>query len=698
MKIELKAGPRYRLFFPEKSFIPGFLLVTVTAIAIFIVYIAITGTSGQDENKGPFFPENYAPGYPDYSVSQLEQLKNFPLPRYKAGTDLRRNFPWYDFLYTAYGYDSVHQLADGKFRYPGWNGKAHGEAAIALEKELYDHWNYYFNIPTPTYNHGKFRNKNSFAGAIAAYANAHPEMQTCAYIFWAGIKPKQFGYGPAKPYIRKNSSIDPCADTTYPFIERDGLVQRQILATLFESLPDRDSLRKIDFINENGEVFGELKVSSAEGYKGHALTTCFTGDADDQRRQRAKWQRDVFKKYSTQFIHTPELPGAMNADFSFYQVSAFLPEYYPEYSVLRKVNTPIRRMYYSTPDFYPGDVNHSIFDRYSFYHGLDCIAEGRKTEIALGDFYFSPFVSAGWFKDSLNYRPAAWLAAMKALAMMGAEFYYPAYFNLVNPAKQKPVDPRGYIYQLAMPVYAQAVTSHFEYAFFHSRSFHYDRDGDFLLMWRKEEKANRFIIYASYFPRKPTQENNIPRSVTIDGQVYKINFRQQGSTYLLDRTKPAMIKFFQLDEWHESAHPSYWSQDIVVEAELSEGKKLSLRTDLNSSDTNDYSHFITYAVFPERGTQLQFHFEPRRDSVYYIWIRARSMAKESSTEIMIDGKDRFKIDKIAFGEFRWYAVEMKKAAKGFRLNTGPHDIVVRGLDAALQVDKIVVSLEKGRDE
>ena len=697
--------------FPFNDFLQFHLKIFIFLLVMLFPF----SISAQKNNssKPKLDTTEFAPGYPSYSISQIDQLKSFPLPRYKPNSILQRNFSWFDFMYMAYDYSKTIPAKDNRFTYPGFNGKEHALAAVDMNVEMYEHWHYYFNIPTPTYNYQNFSKPNTISGAQVKYADEHPDVKTCTYIFWAGIREKDGGYVSPKPFIKYNANINPCGgDTTYPNSAKDGKVQAIYLSKLAAALPHRDSLRKIDFVNENGEVFGEVWTPNAEGFRGNDLIKCIQPDSENARVLRARWQYRVFNTYKSEtammrylrtFIGNDSLKGFKNSNFSFYQVGGFLPRYYSEWSEMRKINSSFHNSYYSTPDFYPGQRDHSIFPRYSFYHGLDCIEEGRKYEISLGDNYFSPFIAAGWFADSLNYRPAEWLAATKALAMMGAEFYYPAFFNLSNPATKPPIDPRGYIYQIAIPAYAQAITSQYEKIFFDSKDFTYIKKDDKLVIYRKDNSnpaGPTYAIHASVF----SSGNFVPAptettaKVNIDGDDLKINLRKQGSTYIYDKSDPSNIVFYQLDTWHETSHPYYWSKDFVFEAEVSDDTmRHLLKTERpKDADKNDYSNFTTYVSFSNSKQQLSFHFEPRKDTgIYYLWIRARTTSKNSFVKFLLDGNSTFTVGAIDTQNFSWYCFTIK--GKPTSLNVSPdieHELKIVAVDQNLELDKIILSKTK----
>jgi hypothetical protein len=54
-----------------------------------------------------------------------------------------------------------------------------------------------------------------------------------------------------------------------------------------------------------------------------------------------------------------------------------------------------------------------------------------------------------------NIRPAQWLGLLKVLTVWGAEFFYAGFFSLSTPF---PI-PANWVWQAAMPSYAQALVS-----------------------------------------------------------------------------------------------------------------------------------------------------------------------------------------------------------------------------------------------
>ena len=353
------------------------------------------------------------------------------------------------------------------------------------------------------------------------------------------------------------------------------------------------------------------------------------------------------------------------------------------------LNRPLQT--YSTPSFYP------FYRKWKFSccarEGFDWMIEARNKEIIAGDNLFSPFVAAGWNPDeNYNHRPAQWLGLMKGLNMMGAEFFYTGYFgnhNSFGDVEKKscncPNEPcyptsittqqtcgttltqtcennqtangitnaissfkiPNYIWQAAIPTYAQATASRYEDILVYGtlmegdtsrykvlppntlmpampvkntityKSYNFEAINSggssmlptdyFIVARRANSILNRYAITATLQPKEEqigvpacglypsSPSNSYTASPTIKFPVgfgatvnLMFNARRQGSTYIYDRTVSPPL-FYQLDGWHENTHPLYWCQkQFVLEAELSDQQipSGSLKTDLNLTSPN----------------------------------------------------------------------------------------------------------------
>eukprot|EP00966_Prymnesium_polylepis_P051055 1181644-Prymnesium_polylepis.2 len=87
-------------------------------------------------------------------------------------------------------------------------------------------------------------------------------------------------------------------------------------------------------------------------------------------------------------------------------------------------------------------------------HGMQWLQEVRRSENALGDTLYSPFLSAGWSQQAeRNVRPAQWLGYLKIMVAWGAEWFYVGFFSLRQPFQ----DSANWCWQALAPIYAQAL-------------------------------------------------------------------------------------------------------------------------------------------------------------------------------------------------------------------------------------------------
>jgi hypothetical protein len=198
------------------------------------------------------------------------------------------------------------------------------------------------------------------------------------------------------------------------------------------------------------------------------------------------------------------------------------------------------------------------------------------------------------------------------MVMLGADFFHVGYFNVTGatgwPNGKGPNDPRGYIYQAAMPAYAQAIASQvweffdkgvlledplskeqrMPFTFAASASNH-------LVLVRKLDK--KYLIYGSVQPSSNYKGNTVleaTTSITLEGKKISFNIRRQGSMYVLDLSGAQPV-FYQLDGWHQYEHPYYWSKAVEIEAENVKALTgLNLITEKGTAPENDFSDFATY--------------------------------------------------------------------------------------------------------
>eukprot|EP01052_Picozoa_sp_SAG31_P009711 SAG31_NODE_517_length_14689_cov_5.110487_2_plen_240_part_00 len=123
-------------------------------------------------------------------------------------------------------------------------------------------------------------------------------------------------------------------------------------------------------------------------------------------------------------------------------------------------------MRYSKGSIYPGVEGASGWDVDSngVGGGLAMLQITRPHEIAAGDELNAPFMAAGWASaEEYNMRPAQWLGFLKLVHALGAEFVEAGFFSPMKwtntPGGKNVQLAANYIWQAAMPSYAQAVVS-----------------------------------------------------------------------------------------------------------------------------------------------------------------------------------------------------------------------------------------------
>jgi|SRR6185312_11147791 len=566
----------------------------------------------------------YPAGYPANEATALQQLQSYPLPRYLPGNHLLRLFNWMDPLYLA---------GNGQ---PDVKDADVFDISYNIQQELALQWNYGIVIPNAG---GIFNGTRGAMPKPIVLANEYPNIPLDVITFWTQGSPKSIGYDSRYPMIF-NDKITPSYSISFvrdgaknteikfnfpdTFLRVDGDVQKFYLSLILKNLK-----RPINRINENGEeppgpyLFKYIQDDPAMI---HMKDSMKINSWQDFASTRKLQMRNVFS--STFMQGVPELK---NTSLSFYITEGGPIDRF-DWHILKKCMTPINGIYYSTPDFYPRWPN-NWKDWTGAWHGWKWIEIGRKTEIADGDYLFSPFVAAGWSKkNEENITPGQWLGLLKCLAVAGAEFYYVGYFNL-SPPFAKPAD---YIWQAAMPAYAQAITSRFEDVLKNGNVLFDDNhkpvisyptsDTHVLITARKANNKNKYVICGTYQPfsndsAEIPEKRNV--SVTIDKHNLQFEVRRQGSVYIYEKTPDNRTIFYQLDRWHENAHPEHWSKDFYFEAEVVDSgiSSSDIYTESKGAD-GDYTNYTSY-IHLEKDKECFYNFR-NRDTIkknHFLWLR-----------------------------------------------------------------------------
>lgn len=638
----------------------------------------------------------------DYAITGmtlLQQLYGSPVPRYKQGHTMHRQFPWINYIY-----------AGGRFQ----TGVSDAQAAIndtTIQLEVCKNWNFMAFTAAGT---------DQYSVIEQAFANKHTEIPLATITYRHQLTPKtllQDQTLPAVNFLRNASGqfLDRNGGTgTYKwwspasnpttFIP-DGNTQRGYLNFLKSKLT-----RPLDMINENGEVLAAYDVSVLNNDP-----TCVSQQSASGMNMNT-WQARQFateERVSYSGIFRPDFP---NAKYTYYALDGY-PQFRFKYDSARVFQSTFNGQYYSTTDFYPRrDEIWRI--RNVAYNGFQWTYTGRNYEIAAGDTLFSPFVSPGWGEGSeLEWiQSSHWVGLMKNLGGMGADFYYPGFFNeasTYNPPAPPPCNPATYGYQFMMPSYAQAITSRAETIFRRgvlmcgdipqsidppetgcSPNFYCGDPRVFFAI--RKQSTNKYFITASL-----NQLNNQIGQVepskdvtyTMDGVDYTINVRRQGSCYVLDKSVSPQV-FYQLDGWHEAKHPSRWTKDFNIEAELYDGTKtFTLKTD-NVSQTNltSYDTYITYADTATVLDTIKYNFQPRTDSTYYVWVRLRSRTGATTgVTVTLNGSGAKTISGITSTNWYYYRYQSTTKIKYVHVDSVQNVFGILPSNKYIQIDKFTLT-------
>jgi hypothetical protein len=623
----------------------------------------------------------FAPHHPKVNVSALAQIQNYPSPQFKEQHQLLPNFLWMDPSYL------------GGLLQPKYNIKECVKLSTKIQAELAANWHYYYIVNTNLKSYKTYRDTNTFSGAWVNYANNHTEIPIAAISFWAQLQPNKVVNNCAAKmaYVYNNQLPDCCYVhnnkgelisrkyasplTTVNALECDFLTQSVYVDSLLASLK-----RPIQMINENGEVF--------RVYEDDFLAQDKRIVAEKNKYQELNWNEFQAMKrlekeiaYKNSFMLKPALKQCLYTEYAIDGQN----EYRHDYKTMRNINSKINNQCYATPDFYPRYPDNWKTWK-GPWHGLKWLQISRKTELALGDNLFSPFVAAGW--DSVevnNIRPAQWLGLLKILGAMGAEYYYSGFFNTGKEVAK----PENYIWQAAMPIYAQAITSHYEDILRHGKMLEDENyiqypKSDVPVVVRKSIKYKTWVIACSWQTGSNfNKADDVEKTVKVDlgHKVIKVKARRQGSVYVYSEENNQPV-FYQIDGWHQYMHPSYWSKNIMLEAELYADK---ITTTENKKD--DFTNFIS-AVSVDSIVTIPFSFHGKTANMKSICIWLKNDVEVNTVEIKLGQNNLGKIEILKQAKFSKYIIPI--AELNYSLINGKYILSIIAKKPGLQVDKIEI--------
>lgn len=647
----------------------------------------------------------FAPGHPSVTLDATEQIVRFPLPRYKQGHTLMKNFNWMDSKFLGGALQS------------GVSNQQAANNGAAIQTEMAKNFNYYFNVDFGT---------SVYANAYVTAANANPDFKISAITLRSQINsntPELVNQSKtASHYLQDGSAnfLDANGNTTSYKIWRPTaptssyVSDGQYYLNLFNDLFTRLN-RPVDIINENGEIFPLISDNAMDKDPDVRAAKIASG-LDYQTFLAKKFAENETQSFRDIFMAHPQLA---NSKFTEYAVDGY-PQYRMKYSEARKVNSMFNGQYYSTPDFYPRWPN-NWKNWVGAWHGWQWIVETRYRELAVGDKLYSPFVAAGWdANEEVNIRPAQWLGLLKCLGMTGAEFFYTGFFSLQAPWP----DSRNWVWQAVIPPYVQAVSSRYEDFLRNGILLEGDVPNSFsnptspgyafwagdirkLVVIRRHNTINKYAITGTIQPNSNisgSTDNEGIAAITLDNLTVKFRVRRQGSTYIYDKSNPSAPVFYQLDGWHERSHPLNWTKDFHFEAELFDNSntQVAIKTRVPAGTTaGDFTNFTSYVSWPDNTpnpTAVEYQFAPRisGSNSYYFWIRARSRTGTvTSVNVQVDNQTALSIGCISDTNWTWYRYDAcaQQAIQFLNQSLQKHTLRLTPGTDKLEIDQILLTTD-----
>ena len=190
---------------------------------------------------------------------------------------------------------------------------------------------------------------------------------------------------------------------------------------------------------------------------------------------------------------------------------------------------------------------------------------------------------------------------------------------------------------------------------------------------RKHNTKEVYVIATAIEPMsnlKGNAMNAMNATIVLPGDAnitLLVETRTQGSVYMLDRTLPTP-KLVQLDAWHESSHPWYWSTEVVqIEAELADLMRargvgctysddtepctpldrvyttpFSIDRRVDATGILDYRGGYTSFVRVTANTTVEYDVHlpvksgTKRTRTVFVWVRVRPGSGGTSSAVVLD--------------------------------------------------------------
>lgn len=665
----------------------------------------------------------YTTGITDKPVAQL---KKYPLPRFSSTNTLLPNISWANMTY------------QGQVN-PDSNVQNATTAANARDimDELAKNWNYAISINNVRQS-SQFTNTATTHGALTQLANQHPEYPLAALIYRAQLPAVknsanswdnyfQVDTLPNDHYLQNASGqfIKPYGSTvttstmkywrpSAPIADYagDGQYVKDTLITLATAMPNRLAAKPtswLTYLAENGEQYHQFSTAAIAADP--VVSAAATASGLSPQAYVAKRYADNMRQAYRDIAKTA--PGAAGAYSQEYAIDGGPIDRFPWAQARMLQDAMPNGQRYATPDFYPRWPTNWM-NWSGAWHGWQWMMESLAVQRASGDKFYSPFVSAGWNTNSTgNVTPGQYLGMLKMLAATGAEYFYAGYFNEINHYEYPCAAnnstcpdiiglPETYTWQNVTPSYVQALVSRVE-SFYRASdlmtgdlALKYENPGagmgynfkthdpNVLVVVRK--LGSKYLITGNINQTTNNSgsiEEEKKVTITLDGQDVSFKVRRQGSMYMYDKSNASAPVFYQLDAWHESSHPSWWSKNFLVDAELYDSGTATIKT--TGYTGGDFSQSDSYV---NSTGPLGYKFTPRDTSptTFYLWVRARASSGTANVSASVDGGTSL-LASFPAGAFTW--IKLPGSFSGVALNQAHTLLITPG--TGLDLEKFVLT-------
>lgn len=655
------------------------------------------------------------------NTTAVNQLKKYPLARYRTGYSIPYLFNWCDLTYMA-GKGQTLPAVTTPVLFSTISTSQYLQNITDLLHETTYNWN--TAIASPEVGRtNEYGNINSYANSrIAKFANDSNQYPNTLITLKAQIGGcLECSKSLANNYYLQNSSgqfLTPDGNVTgtqsqkvlrpsnnpIDFIQ-DGNTMKSMVQAYVNALTSRQATNRINEINENGEVLAWLTNGAM------SLDPTVVSDKNSSGLSWEDYQGQRFYELEKTSYRDVifSINGLQNSTFSQYQINGF-PEYKFKWSRARQVFTyKYNNQYLSTGDLYP-IYPYGWRNITGAWNGIRHFTKARQAEIAVNDTMFRPFINAGFnYNEAVTVRPAQYLGMLKIMTGLGAISFYNGYFTIAQPFQI----PANWIWQAAVPSYAQALITKVESIYKNSYLLNGDgtwnpddaasgvsylyNGGDYRkpVVVRKWNNGNKYLIYTAFM-----NNTNMTDTMTYTGNVVisfdginnmTLQTRRQGSVYLFDNTvnPPTIV---QLDGWHERYHPERWSQDLIIEGELADAGTYTVKTEgaagYNFSSFNSY---ITQSVASPVTYNVQI--PESSPATRYVWLRARNKTGSAvNATIAITGLPGKTIGCITSTSWQWYRVENATSTPiSYTLSAkGKYNLTITPSNSNLEIDKIAL--------